>query len=83
MMAPPTQCCGVEGYLHQDLTCNQAVVLLAIIKYIYLLLRYLHFIQDIEDMCLLLTSCTSFVDLPFQEHRMTEKHHMDQNSYIS
>jgi hypothetical protein len=25
----------------------------------------------------------SFVDLPFQEHRMTKKHHMDQNSYIS
>jgi hypothetical protein len=41
------------------------------------------FIQDIEDRCLLLTSYTSFVDLPFQEHRMTEKHHMDQNPYIS
>jgi hypothetical protein len=39
--------------------------------------------QDIEDMCLLLTSSTSFVDLPFQEHWMTEKHHMDQNPYIS
>jgi hypothetical protein len=39
--------------------------------------------QDIEDRCLLLTSFTSFVDLPFQEHRMTEKHHMDQNPYIS
>jgi hypothetical protein len=26
---------------------------------------YLHFIQDIEDMCLLLMSSTSFVDLPF------------------
>jgi hypothetical protein len=25
----------------------------------------------------------SFVDLPFQEHRMTEKHHMDQNPYMS
>jgi hypothetical protein len=38
---------------------------LAVIKYIYLLSIYLHFIQDIEDMCLLLTSSTSFVDLPF------------------
>jgi hypothetical protein len=34
-------------------------------------------------MCLLLMSSTSFVDLPFQEHRMTEKHHTDQNPYIS
>jgi hypothetical protein len=25
----------------------------------------------------------SFVDLPFQEHQMTEKHHMDQNPCIS
>jgi hypothetical protein len=39
--------------------------------------------QDIKHRCLLLTSSTSFVDLPFQEHRMTEKHHMDQNPYIS
>jgi hypothetical protein len=39
--------------------------------------------QDIEDRCLLLTSSMSFVDLPFQEHRMTEMHHMDQNLYIS
>jgi hypothetical protein len=39
--------------------------------------------QDIEDRCILLTSSTSFVDLPFQEHRMTKKHHMDQNPYIS
>jgi hypothetical protein len=39
--------------------------------------------QEIEDRCLLLMSSTSFVDLPFHEHRMTEKHHMDQNSYIS
>jgi hypothetical protein len=38
---------------------------------------------DIEDRCLLLTSSTSFVDLPFQEHPMTEKHHTDQNPYIS
>jgi hypothetical protein len=38
--------------------------------------------QDIEDRCVLLTSSTSFVDLPFQEHRMMEKYHMDQNPYI-
>jgi hypothetical protein len=50
---------------------------LAVIKYIYLPPTYLYFIQDIEDMCLLLTSFTSFVDLLFQEHRMTKKHHMD------
>jgi hypothetical protein len=56
---------------------------LAVIKCIYLLPTYLHLIQDIEDRCLLLTSSTSFVDLPIQEHRMMEKHHMDQNPYIS
>jgi hypothetical protein len=28
-------------------------------------------------------SSTSFVDLPFQEHRVTEKYHMHQNPYIS
>jgi hypothetical protein len=56
---------------------------LAVIKYIYLPPTCLHFMQDIEDRCLLLTSSTNFVDLPFQEHRMTEKHHMDQNpSYL-
>jgi hypothetical protein len=48
-------------------------VVLAVIKCIYLLPTYLHFIQDIEDRCLLLMSSTSFVDLPFQEHRMTKK----------
>jgi hypothetical protein len=56
---------------------------LAVIKCIYLLLTYVHFMQDIEDRCLLLTSSTSFVNLPFQEHQMTEKHHMDQKSNIS
>jgi hypothetical protein len=56
---------------------------LAVIKCIFLLATYLHFIQDIEDRCLLLTSSTSFVDPPFQEHRMMEKHHMDQNPCIS
>jgi hypothetical protein len=58
-------------------------MLLAVIKCIYLLPTYLNFIQDIEDRCLLLTCSTSFVDLPFQEHRIMEKHHMDQNPYIS
>jgi hypothetical protein len=38
--------------------------------------------QDIEDRYLLLMSSRSFVDLPFQEHRMTKKHDMDQNPYI-
>jgi hypothetical protein len=51
--------------------------LLAVIKCIYLLPTFLYFIQDIEDSCLLVMSSMSFVDLPFQEHRMTEKHHMD------
>jgi hypothetical protein len=44
-----------------------------VIKCIYLPPTYIHFIQDIEDRCLLLTSSMSFVHLPFQEHRMTEK----------
>jgi hypothetical protein len=38
--------------------------------------------QDIDDRCLLLMSSMSFVDLPFQEHRMMEKHHMDKNPCI-
>jgi hypothetical protein len=52
---------------------------LAVIKCIYLPPTYLYFIQDIEDMFLLLMISTSFVDLLFQEHRMMEKHHMYQN----
>jgi hypothetical protein len=56
---------------------------LAVIKCIYLPPTYLHFMQDKEDRCLILTSSTCFVDLPFQEHRMMEKYHMDQNPYIS
>jgi hypothetical protein len=39
--------------------------------------------QYIGDKCLLLTSFMSFVDPPFQEHRMIQKHHMNQNPYIS
>jgi hypothetical protein len=50
---------------------------LAVIKCIYLSPTYLYFIQNIEDRCLLLRSSTRFVDLPLQEHRMTEKHLMD------
>jgi hypothetical protein len=56
---------------------------LAIIKCIYLPPTYLHFIQDIEYMCLLLTSSMSSINLPFQEHQMMEKRHMDQNPCIS
>jgi hypothetical protein len=67
----------------QDSKCVCVWGVLVVIKCIYLLPIYLHFIQDIEDMCLLLTSNTCFVDLPFQEHRMMEKHHTDQNPYIS
>jgi hypothetical protein len=59
----------------------------AVIKCIDLPQTYLHFMQYIEDRCLLLTSSTSFVDLIFQKHRMTwpifQKHHMGQNPYIS
>jgi hypothetical protein len=44
---------------------ESAKPLLTVIKYIYLLPTYLHFIQDIEDRYLLLTSSTSFVDLLF------------------
>jgi hypothetical protein len=54
-----------------------------VIKCIYLQPTYLYFKQDIEDMCLLLMSSMSFVDLAFQEHWITEKHHMDQNPCIS
>jgi hypothetical protein len=56
---------------------------LAVIKCIYLLATNLHFIQEIDDRFLLLTSCVSFIDLPFQEHQMMEMHHMDQNPCIS
>jgi hypothetical protein len=55
---------------------------LAVIKFIYLPLTYRHFMQDIEYRWLLLTSSMSSIDLPFQEHRMTKKHHINQNSYI-
>jgi hypothetical protein len=35
-----------------------------VIKHIYLLPTYIHFIQDIEDRCLLHMSSMSFIDLP-------------------
>jgi hypothetical protein len=50
---------------------------LAVIKCIYLPPTYLYFMQDIDDRCLLLMSSTSFVDLPFEEYWMAEKHLMD------
>jgi hypothetical protein len=39
--------------------------LLVVIKSIYLPPTCLHFIQDIEDRCLLVMSSTRFADLPF------------------
>jgi hypothetical protein len=61
----------------QNSMCVCGGGVLAVIKYIHLLPTRPNFIQDIKDRCLLLTSSMSFVDLSFQEHRMTEKHHMD------
>jgi hypothetical protein len=46
----------------QNSKCGEV---LAVIKCIYLPPTYLHFIQDTEDRCLLLTSSMSFIDLPF------------------
>jgi hypothetical protein len=69
--------------LLRDEQNSKCVGVLAVINYIYLPPTYLHFIQDIEDRCLLLMSSTSFVDLPFQEQWMREKHYMDPNPCIS
>jgi hypothetical protein len=44
---------------------NSKCGVLAVIKCTYLPLTYLHFIQAIEEKCLLLMSSMSFVDLPF------------------
>jgi hypothetical protein len=75
---------GFNSFLMlRDEQNSKCAGVLAVIKCIYLPSTYLHFIQDIEDRCLLLMSSTSFVDLPFQEHRMTDKHHMDKNPCIS
>jgi hypothetical protein len=65
------------------LSRQDSTLVLAVIKCIYLSATYLHFIQDIEDRCLLLMSSTSFVDLSFLEHQKSEKHHMDRNPCIS
>jgi hypothetical protein len=70
-------------FLLRDEQSSKCGGLLAIIKYTYLPPTYPNFIQDIEDRCLLLMNSMSFVDLPFQEHRMIEKHHMYQNPCIS
>jgi hypothetical protein len=69
--------------LRDEKTLSVGRGVLTVIKYTYLLPTYPNFIQDIEDRCLLLTTSTSFVDLPFQEYRMMEKHHMDQKPCIS
>jgi hypothetical protein len=68
---------GPHSSLTASLHFSLVICVLAVIKCIYLSLTYLYFIQDIEDRCLLLASFTSFVDLPFQEHWITEKHHID------
>jgi hypothetical protein len=78
---PPPQDRNPRSFDQRSPQYSQRV--LAVIKCIYLPPIYLYSIQDIEDMFLLPMSSTSFVDLPLQEHRMTEKHHMDQNPYIS
>jgi hypothetical protein len=78
---------GLNSFLllwdEQNSKCVCWGVVLAVIKCIYLPPTYLHFTQDIEDRCLLLMSFTSFIDLPFQEHRITKKNQMDQNPCIS
>jgi hypothetical protein len=67
-MAPPSH----PGGAPSPSWGHHSSPLLAVIKCIYLPPTYLHFIQDIEDRCLLLMSFTSFVDLSFHEHRMME-----------
>jgi hypothetical protein len=57
---------GLNSFLLlRDKQNSKCVGVLVVIKCIYLPPTYLHFIQDIEDRCLLLTNFTSFVDLPF------------------
>jgi hypothetical protein len=79
----PFLCLNLVDITTQSHIPTLVTLLLAVIKCIYLPPTYLHFIQDIEDRFLLQTSYTSFVYLPFQEHQMTEKHHMNQNPNIS
>jgi hypothetical protein len=69
--------------LLRDEQNSKCVGVLAVVKCIHLSPTYRHFIQDIEDRLLLLTSSINFVDLPFQEHQMMKKHHKDQNPCIS
>jgi hypothetical protein len=57
---------GFNSFLCSQMSIALSVGMLAVIKCIYLLPTYLHFMQDIEHRCLLLTSSTSFVDLPVQ-----------------
>jgi hypothetical protein len=64
-------------------TTTSSTYVLAVIKCKYLPPTYLYFMQDIEDRCLLLMSSMSFIELPFQEHHMAGKNHMDQNPCIS
>jgi hypothetical protein len=51
--------------LGSNLLARRRNHLLVVMKCIYLPPTYLHFIQDIEDRFLLLTSSMSFVDLAF------------------
>jgi hypothetical protein len=58
----------LKSYLEQLPTVSspEQGQLLAVIKCIYLPPTYLHFMQDIEDRCLLLTNSMHFIDLPFR-----------------
>jgi hypothetical protein len=56
---------GFNSFFCSGISKTLSVGVLVVIKCIYLLPTYQHFIQDIEDRCLLLTSSMSFVDLPF------------------
>jgi hypothetical protein len=55
----------LNGGLEGTVGVNYPGYLLVVIKCIYLPPTYLHFIQDIEDRSLLLTSSMSFVDIRF------------------
>jgi hypothetical protein len=57
--------CALHGQTIVQFVVRPPRRLSAVIKCIYLSQTYLHFIQDVEDRCLLLTSSMSFVDLPF------------------
>jgi hypothetical protein len=63
------RCCFVMSHCLVGKSSHVGVdvdrLMLAVIKCIYLSPTYLHFVQDIEDRCLLLTSSMSFIDLTF------------------